>query len=607
MSFVQSSILFFWTAVTSSFRNSKTSSIHSFDLLRDHDSLANFDMKFPQQFQSAVRRAYEHITLSKCATLWFCVVFAHWAIQVALQAVTYTDNASAKYLVTSFLDGARLPIGTTMLVNDTMQTCDSILDWQSATPCQIIAKSTTSNISERSTSIAASMFNSTLPNGTQVMLNSKCVYSLSWIEDVLHEAKIEDVVTLCFQFWLFVVSLLAIMVDSIPHLSVSVASHILDTAWAGFRMHSTIHLREQYNNYVVQEACDGLDILGTWWDIRARDTILIIACNGVSLVLIIYLSWKLFRSFVGQTFARVGASPVINRAYKLLLCFEASLGLVGFFALASILMWICVVFHDTIDPSKPSDLARTASVIIAVTIPFLVLTGGISVHREIKWLFPLFGILQFLILVLWTTTFASDSYLQQLRTWPFFASTSITSFIFLVSTAALGIACRFNFDKGLAHFLWVQAELDSADFTPDFFINDRKTGTAVGSHFSLTPDHRASLANFDNDVKRGSVAPRQIPFPSKRSSVAGASFYQEEHNNLESAPWYLNLSGESEFELPIPPAPPFALPWRKRRFTPSTATQSTTGSAGIVTYASYSSLKTATARTIECKPSLVNQ
>jgi len=50
--------------------------------------------------------------------------------------------------------------------------------------------------------------------------------------------------------------------------AVSAASHSLDTGWTGYQVKSVLSLREEYEKYAVHGACEGVDILGKWWDVR---------------------------------------------------------------------------------------------------------------------------------------------------------------------------------------------------------------------------------------------------------------------------------------------------------------------------------------------------
>ena len=56
------------------------------------------------------------------------------------------------------------------------------------------------------------------------------------------------------------------------------------------------------------------------------------------------------------------------------------------------------------------------------------------------------------VTVIWTLMFFSPLYRFVFNTWPFFATMTVTSYIFLVATSILGALCRLNFGKGLAHY-----------------------------------------------------------------------------------------------------------------------------------------------------------
>jgi hypothetical protein len=43
---------------------------------------------------------------------------------------------------------------------------------------------------------------------------------------------------------------------------------VLDVAWAGFRIRTTIALRQDYYELIVGNACGGEDMLGNWWEQR---------------------------------------------------------------------------------------------------------------------------------------------------------------------------------------------------------------------------------------------------------------------------------------------------------------------------------------------------
>ncbi|KIK12911.1 hypothetical protein PISMIDRAFT_18369 [Pisolithus microcarpus 441] len=96
----------------------------------------------------------------------------------------------------------------------------------------------------------------------------QCVGSLTWLETFLRDAKSEDIIQIVFQCWLFSISLIAdfsyqLIMESIPHLVVVLASHGAVTAWSIFRVYSERAAETTYDD-IVSGACDGVDVLGGW-------------------------------------------------------------------------------------------------------------------------------------------------------------------------------------------------------------------------------------------------------------------------------------------------------------------------------------------------------
>jgi hypothetical protein len=282
--------------------------------------------------------AHEHIAFSRYSSLWFFVVIVHCIIQVSFQAVTFVDNSSAQHVVDVCLQEAGIPKSFVIIMGNSLQQCDGIPTMASTT-CKVISPVTTDLVIDLDPD-QSNTLNLTLPNGTSMTTTPQCVNSLSWLDEMFRDSKTEDVITLCFQLWLLVVSLLAILHDSIPHLAVCVASHVLDTAWAMFRIKYIMNLRAQYFTYIVEGACNGADILGNWWDLSLSHAIPTAIFNSVVLAVILFLSWKLFWTFMRQAFSRVWASPVISHAYKLVLFFEAEMEISAFFAFATTVIWV---------------------------------------------------------------------------------------------------------------------------------------------------------------------------------------------------------------------------------------------------------------------------
>lgn len=73
----------------------------------------------------------------------------------------------------------------------------------------------------------------------------------------------------------------------------------------------------------------------------------LVVLNTIALLMLGALSWKLFRNYAGTAFSNVGTSPVVQRAYKLVLFFSVALQLASFFAAVSIGLWIAKAGHGS--------------------------------------------------------------------------------------------------------------------------------------------------------------------------------------------------------------------------------------------------------------------
>lgn len=82
----------------------------------------------------------------------------------------------------------------------------------------------------------------------------------------------------------------------------------------------------------------------------------------------------------------------------------------------------------------------------------LLIQGWFAVRREMKKLMAAFLILGFLYIAAWATMFYSLEYRWTFIRWPFFAALTAEAFVVMIASCVLGVTCRRNFDKGLAHY-----------------------------------------------------------------------------------------------------------------------------------------------------------
>ncbi|SJL08436.1 uncharacterized protein ARMOST_11800 [Armillaria ostoyae] len=428
---------------------------------------------------SRLKLVYTRITLTRFTLLYTIVVLLTCIVLASLQGLAYHDNSDAANLISDILHTANVTNGLTILSGGVLQYCRDIPSDHDS-DCVPIRPgnstfagtgNTTDNDDFVQHHVSAHSFakrdrpaivpvvdGSGVTVGVRVadsILPVPCLRSFHWLGDVLQDSRREDVVTLLYQIWMLSLSIVAILNESLPHLGASLAGHLLGTAWAGFRVSSSKHLQDRYNQLIVHGTCDGIDLLQDWWSLRARHTVPVVVLNVVALLTLLFLSANL---------------------YKFVLLLSVMLQLAGFFTLAATGMWI-----DKISGGSIRRVARHLHLYLAAfgvtavcEFPWVVL-GWLSVRREYRRLFVVFGVLSVFLLGISTFMFASPLYRFIFMSWPFFATMTVTTYILLVATSALGVVCRLHFDKGLAQFLRVSDALEGMDFTPAYFsknLND---------------------------------------------------------------------------------------------------------------------------------------
>ncbi|KAF8918318.1 hypothetical protein CPB85DRAFT_1214125 [Mucidula mucida] len=508
--------------------------------------------KFVKQalWWSRIKLVYARITLNRFTTLYFGVAVISCIVLSSLQAVAYHDNSEASDLISVVLSKSNITSGLTFFNNNAFSFCNDIPN-QAGAHCEEIrlGNSTFFDINAAVVGVRVDVYCrpslidqksqralSAVPvfdaSGTTIavqintgeVLPIPCLESLLYIRDILRDARREDVVTLLFQIWMLSLSLVTILNESLPHLGASLAGHVLGTAWAGFRVSNSKMLQERYNNLIVNGTCDGIDLLGNWWDIRTQHTIPVIAIHVAALLIYLYLSTNIYKVYANQSFSRVGASAEINNIYKAVLLLSVFLQLVGFFSLASTGMWIDKIANSSIRPMArhlPLYLAAFA-VTAVIEIPWVVL-GWLSVRREYRKLFVVFGILSVFLLSVSSFMFASNLYRLIFDSWPFFATITVTAYVLLVVTSFLAVVCRLHFGKGLKEYLRVTEALEGMDFTPVNFSknDDAKSVTLKRSFSDKSYASSTSKEKYDVETLPYVDAPRQ-PAPSHQgASVRG--------------------------------------------------------------------------------------
>ncbi|KAJ6619019.1 hypothetical protein B0H10DRAFT_2027299 [Mycena sp. CBHHK59/15] len=404
---------------------------------------------------SRVKLIYARITLTPFTTLYFFLALLGCIVLVILQSMTYSGNFDGASAVSTLLSKSNVTTATaglSFLSDGDVLLCQNI-PRQPGANCSVLVHHAHAHMHVRDTTFlldpAAPSGSPTDPDGPSY----QCAVSLLWLGDVLADATREDLAVLAYQIWLFSLSMVTLLNESLPHLFAGLAARVLGTAWAGFRVQGNINLYDTYLHVINTGPCNGFDPMGTWWNQSGAHEIATLVSNAVNLAAMAALSYKLFKVYSVATFSRVGASKEINRVYKLVLLLSVTLQLAGFFTLVQTGLWVSKISFGgirTLAEDFPMYLAALV-VTVVLELPWLIL-GWTTVRREQRKRFLVFCVISLILLLMSTLMFASPLYRFVLSSWSFYATMTVTAYALLVATSALAVVCRLQFGKGLAHF-----------------------------------------------------------------------------------------------------------------------------------------------------------
>ncbi|KAF8824463.1 hypothetical protein HHX47_DHR8000040 [Lentinula edodes] len=402
-------------------------------------SLRNFAKQALQR--SRVKLVYQRVTLTRFTTLFFFLALINCIILIILQSIAFTDNEAASEIISGFLTQANITQTRVVFISgDELYECSDIPQ-RGNSGCAVLVSADADNANVSSTkphnsrrqaldesevsflSVNLTKRHHKVHAKTEVDMNGQidglqldngqsldqtCLQSLIWLNDVIHDSMAEDIVTLTFQVWLLLLSFVTILNESLPHLGAAIAGHVLVTAWAGYRLNNTYKLQAHYETLIVQQACNDVDFLGSWWNVRADHTIPILVFNAVALVLATYLASRLYKVYAQQSFNRVGASSRIHNIYRLALVLSVCVQLGGFFAIASTAMWLDKASSGTIKSvAQHLSLYRAVfSTMGVLELPWAIL-GWTYVRREDRRQFIVFAGISLLLLASSSGIFAS--------------------------------------------------------------------------------------------------------------------------------------------------------------------------------------------------------
>lgn len=90
-------------------------------------------------------------------------------------------------------------------------------------------------------------------------------------------------------------STIAVFTQSIPHIGSAFIVHIIALGWSSVQLYDTTYFKQEYTRLITgpEGACDGIDLISTYFQNRFTYQIGIEVINFVSLLMSAYLTWRL--------------------------------------------------------------------------------------------------------------------------------------------------------------------------------------------------------------------------------------------------------------------------------------------------------------------------
>ncbi|KAI9068839.1 hypothetical protein FKP32DRAFT_1663573 [Trametes sanguinea] len=455
-----------------------------------------------------LKSALARITLTPHTLAFFLLSVIHCLAQGLTAAFIYSEDASTFAFVDNVLHTAQVPrnevarlfrsgddltlkLCTAAPIGDVYKDCTTIWDTAMAanvsedvtarflhesnqlsrrSPEDAILHPITSPANGSVTAVALTYDN----GGTTVILSETCARMLEYPGRILDNSQREDLALVGSQFWLLGVSTFGILYNSIPHIWAVVFARVMQTVWAAYTIWRTLDVRFRYRTLIVDEATPcHFDIMPAYFSTRLALQIPELVLNVTALVSTSFLAWHIVKGYSSSTIRRVGPPPQVMRLYKFFLVDSMFLQLALFFTVTAISLWIDQLRNSEIAVlAEHSPLYYALFIFTIVTIIPWIVMGWFAIRREMKLLMAAFLFLNVCYIVGWSVMFYSQVYRWTFIEWPFFGCATLVSFVVMMGALIFGIICWTGFDKGLAHYLHVEAVLTDSDFDPDVFTND---------------------------------------------------------------------------------------------------------------------------------------
>ncbi|KAK0200313.1 hypothetical protein DFS33DRAFT_1360473 [Desarmillaria ectypa] len=435
---------------------------------------------------------YARITLNRITATFFLFGFFHCFAQGTIQSLLFSVDSQYNALLKNITVAANIPPANhAFFAGSTLRMCNYLPHNDSSCsdvftinhPSLAMSIDSGQNITENNRVLRAGLegsgFHIEASDDTtysvsmegesgNINLSKTCVQTLLLPSQDLSNFRRENLAFIFLQFWLFGISVLAMMQDSVPHLLAGIGARILLTAWSAYAIWRTQHLSSVYRALLSDPGTPcSVDFFPTYFSNRSSLEIPDLVLNFTALAIMI---WTVLRVYAVQSYKCVGAPAHILRIHKFFMAIQACLQLEVYILPAGMGLWIDQLFNTYIKHiSEHTKIYEGAFIFYTVmVVPWMILGWYAVRYERKKWMFT-FIFIGFLFLLCGSLMFDSQVYRWTFIMWPNLACFTVSYMIVIVACIILGIVCLRNFDQGLTQYLNAESVLASFNFSPEVF------------------------------------------------------------------------------------------------------------------------------------------
>ncbi|KAI3612725.1 hypothetical protein WG66_014612 [Moniliophthora roreri] len=307
-----------------------------------------------------------------------------------------------------------------------------------------------------------------------VPLSKQCTSILVYPQQHMQNSQREDIAFVLLQFWLFGISFMAMVYDSVPHVLAGLGARVLLTAWSAYALWRSKWQELVYGGMIETPGTPcSVEMFAGYFKARLNYEIIDLVLNCTALIISCYLSLTLLRLYNVESFNYMGAPKKIVRIQRYFMAVKVCLQLEAFVLLMASGLWV-----DQLLNSYIKDLTDHFTLYVGIFISFTIvlvpwlITGWYGIRHEHRLATGMFVALGFIFFAASCIMFYSQVYRWTFYAWPNMGCFTTASIILFLASFVLGLLCRLNFGQGLSQYLHAEAALASSNFAPEVFERD---------------------------------------------------------------------------------------------------------------------------------------